>query len=127
MITSFVLVFASTLTAVPFGVEIDCKSWIEIRTKLKITVLATDGSTNVARIEFGRSNKQEDVQFGLVLALQEEGWVVKAGPDNTVLVFAPKGQSVKSITFDSTGWIPVYKRIPVPPDPEKPKAKNPGK
>jgi hypothetical protein len=52
--------------------------------------------------------------------------VVQKGPDYTVLVFAPKGQSVKSIKFDSTGWVPVYRKILVPP-PEKPKAKNPGK
>ena len=99
----------------PMGVEVDCSNWPAlIRTQMKITVTTRDGTKNVTgKIELFPAASSGAVQDTLVAALQDaRGWVVKAGPGDTVIVFAPKGKSVTSIRFDSDGWVPVYRKVP---------------
>jgi hypothetical protein len=107
------------VSALPTGIQIECRSWTAVvRTKLTVTVVAADGSKNIGMMDIARDASSGAVQDCFVAALEQDGWVVKPGPNDTVLVFAPKGQTIKSITFDSTGWFPVYKRVLVPPPPK---------
>lgn len=113
----------------PVGVELHCGSWPGLaRTKVFVTVTAADGSQagvgGSAEIEAIASAGA--VQDTLEALLEQKGWDVRSGPNDTVIVFAPKGQSVKLVEIRSDGWMPGYKKILGPPRlPEKPKAKAP--
>jgi hypothetical protein len=117
---------ASALAMLPMGVEVDCSTWLPIaRVQMKIVVTSSDGKKiETGKITISRSASSGAVQDTLVAAMEVPGWVVKAGPGDTVIVFAPKGKSVTSIRFDSDGWVPVYRKVPAV---ESPKIQKPNK
>ena len=105
----------------PTGIQIECRSWTAgFATKLTVTLVAADGSEITGTMELARDAEAGVVQDLFVSMFEDVKWPFEIGPNDTVRVFAPKGQSIKSVTFDSTGWIPVYKRVLVP-QPPKPK------
>ncbi len=115
---------ASALAAIPTGVEVDCSTWpSKFRVEMKITVISSGGKKLVSgNMLIGANASAGAVQDTIVAAMEDEpGWVVKAGKGDTVIIFAPKGETIKSIRFDCERWVPVYRKILVA---ERPKARK---
>ncbi len=123
ILTPFAMVAAATVVALPVGYEFDCKSWPGgINAKVRVTLVATDGSVNKGMFELAPAAEPQTAQTLLAIALEQEGWDVRAGNGFTVIAFAPKGQSIKSVKFDADVWVPQYKRIVrLPPLQKEPK------
>jgi hypothetical protein len=47
----------------------------------------------------------------LMAAIEDSGFTVRRGERDTVIVFGPKGKSLKSIKFESAEWVPVHQRV----------------
>lgn len=128
MVNLLVMVITSVIQLCPAGISFECRSWPGgVATKLSIVVVAADGSKNEgSTAEIGATASVKVVQDIFETLLEQDGWDVRSGLNDTVIVFAPKGQSVKSVKIESTGWEPVYKRVLGPPVVrEQPKAKKP--
>ena len=117
----FLPVLVAVVSVLPTGIQIECRSWTPgFATKLTVTLVAADGSEITGTMIIARDANAGVVQDCFVSILEDVKWPFKTGPNDTIQVFAPKDQSIKSIKFDSTGWVPVYKRVLAPQQP-KPK------
>lgn len=103
----------SVLTLFPLGVEFECRSWPGLaRTQLTVTLVAADGSKNEGlTADIAGTACVGGVQDGLFALLELKGWDVRRGPNDTVIVFAPKGQWVTSVAIKSDGWEPGYRYV----------------
>ena len=104
-------ILAAALHALPQGYVIDCRSCPNNvpRVNLVVHLVAKDGT----RFTTGRMNlvpKAGVARITLIAAIGDSDFVVRRGDNDTVIVFGPKGQSMKSITFEWDQWQPVYRR-----------------
>lgn len=113
MITALLTTALSLPNLFSVGVEFECRSWPGLaRTKLDITLLTGSGHRNDGTdAEIEKIADAGAVQDTIFLLLEREGWDVRRGPKDTVIVFAPKGQWVKSVAIKSDGWAPGYKYV----------------
>jgi hypothetical protein len=112
----FTLVTAAVVHLVPWGYEIDCRSWPGVApASVTIRLIAHDGAELEVPFDIPADVTPLDIQGLLVSGLEDEDWVFRAGPDDAVHIFAPGGRTVRSIRFESDGWVPAVRRIPGPP------------
>lgn len=97
--------------ALPQGYVIECRSCppnVKQTITLVLHLTANDGTKlKTGSLRFVAD--AEVIQDVFVTAINGTRFVVRRGDNDTVIVFGPKGQSLKSITFESAEWIPVHR------------------
>ncbi|MBX9627405.1 MAG: hypothetical protein K2X82_26615 [Gemmataceae bacterium] len=117
------LLVLANWTVLTWGYEIDCRSWPGKEwASVAIHLTAADGAELVIVFDIPADATPLDIQALIVVPSEHGDWVVRAGPKDTVRIFAPGGKTVGSIGFESDTWIPACRRVPGLPAP-KPKKK----
>lgn len=112
MLALLALATTSTVAALPQGYVIDCRSCpAEVkRVHLVVHLVAQDG-TKFTTGKMWFPSDPTSAQTILIAGIEDSGFVVRKGEGDRVIIFGPKGQSVKSIKFESAEWMPVYRRF----------------
>jgi hypothetical protein len=119
------LLLASVVELSAPGYMIDGASWPGgIKAAVRMTATAADGTTFTVRGIYYPDALPLDIRFSLIDEFTEAGFVARRGSGETVWVYGPGGQGIKSLVFESDVWVPYHERCPgmlkkPPPKPAK--------
>lgn len=107
------LAFEAALPLMGWGFEVDGDSWPGgIKARVVMTVVTADGITRIDDGTYYPGTEPLDIRICLIDAFKDFGFVAVRGEGEKVRLYGPKGQGLRSLTFESEVWTPAYKRCP---------------
>ncbi|MBX9582637.1 MAG: hypothetical protein K2X87_20205 [Gemmataceae bacterium] len=107
------LLLAAVVQLPGSGYMIDGASWPGgIRARVTVKATAADGTTFSATWTSFPDAEPLDIRILLLDVFKQVGFVARHGSGETVWVYGPGGQGIKSLTFESDVWVPYHTRAP---------------